>query len=129
MPRHFFPADVLHFLESRIDTVPHLESLLLFWQNQRASWSEGDITARVYVSVERARTIIGDLSRYGFITAVEGQPGRYVYDPAWDDSRMMERLAELYRKHVVLVAGFIHEKAASGAVRDFARAFQLKDGD
>lgn len=129
MPRRDFPVDVMHFLESRIDSVPHLESLLLFWQSQRASWGEADIAARVYVSVERARTIISDLSRYGFITAVEGQPGRHVYDPAWDDSRMMERLAELYRKHVVLVASFIHEKVAPGAVRDFARAFQLKDGD
>jgi hypothetical protein len=129
MPRRYFPADVLHFLESRIDSVPHLESLLLFWQGQRASWGEGDIAARVYVSVERGCAIIADLARYGFITPIEGQPGRYVYDPAWDDSRMMERLAELYRQHVVLVASLIHEKAATGAVRDFARAFQLKDGD
>lgn len=129
MPRRDFPADVLHFIESRIDSVPHLESLLLFWQSQRASWGEADIAARVYVSVERGRGIIADLARQGFITAVEGQPGRFVYAPEWDDTRMMERLAELYRKHVVLVASLIHEKAAPGAVRDFARAFQLKDGD
>ncbi len=129
MPRRDFTADVLHFLESRIDSVPHLESLLLFWQSQRSSWGEADIAARVYVSVERGRAIIADLARYGFITPAEGQPGRYVYAPEWDDSRMMERLAELYRKHVVLVASLIHEKTAPGAVRDFARAFQLKDGD
>lgn len=129
MSRREFPADVLHFLESRIDSVPHLESLLLFWQSQRASWGEADIAARVYVSVERGRGIIGDLARHGFITQVEGQPGRFVYDPAWDESRMMERLAELYRRHVVLVASLIHEKTASGAVRDFARAFKLKGGD
>lgn len=129
MPRADIPADVLHFLESRIDSVPHLESLLLFWQSQRTSWGDADIAARVYVSVERGRAIIADLAGYGFITPVEGQPGRYVYAPEWDETRMMERLAELYRKNVVLVAGLIHEKAASGAVRDFARAFQLKDGD
>lgn len=129
MSRRDFPPDVLRFLESRVDSVPHLESLLLFWQSQRASWGEADIAARVYVSVERGRAIIADLAAYGFITAVDDQPGRYVYDPAWDDSRMMERLAELYRTHVVLVASLIHEKAATGAVRDFAQAFKLKAGD
>jgi len=129
MPRRDLPADVLHFIESRIDSVPHLESLLLFWQSQRASWGEADIAARVYVSVERGRLIIADLARYGFVTAVQGQPGRFVYAPEWDDVRMMERLAELYQRHVVQVASLIHEKTAPGAVSDFARAFQLKDGD
>ena len=124
-----FPADVLHFVESRIDSVPHLESLLLVRENPHASWGEAEIAARVYVSAERARSIIADLERHGFVTAVEGQPGRYVYQAGWDDQRMMERLSGLYRRNVVQLASFIHEKAGSGAVRDFARAFEFKSGD
>jgi hypothetical protein len=129
MQRTEFPVDVLRFVEARIDSVPHLESLLLFWENPAASWTEADIAARIYVSRERAGAIVADLLRHGFIATTDGQADHYRYDPAWDEAGMMERVATLYRRHVVQLAGLIHEKSGSGAVRDFARAFQFKNGD
>lgn len=129
MPRADLPEDILRFVETRIDSVPHLESLLLFWESRPAAWAEADLAARIYVSRERAATIIADLLRHGFIRAQEEQAGRHVYDGAWDESGMMQRLAELYRRHVVALASLIHARAGSEAVRDFARAFQFRNGD
>jgi hypothetical protein len=41
----------------------------------------------------------------------------------------MQQVAACYRRQLVHVASLIHAKAASEAVRDFARAFQLKRED
>jgi hypothetical protein len=41
----------------------------------------------------------------------------------------MGKVAASYRRYLVDLAGLIHMKAASQAVRDFARAFHFKDGE
>jgi hypothetical protein len=121
------PEDVLRFLERRIDSVPHLETLLLLWENPAVMWSEADIARRVYVSTEQARTILLDLARHRFIAAAS--PGSYSFDVAWDTEKIMQQVAACYRRQLVHVASLIHAKAASEAVRDFARAFQFKRED
>jgi hypothetical protein len=129
MHRGEVPEDVLRFIERRIDSVPHLEALLLLWENPAVSWAEGDIAARVYVSRERAQTVLRDLVRHGLIAFSGESPERYTYNSAWDDNQLMKKVAVTYRRHLVDLAGLIHTKAASGAVQDFARAFRLKSED
>lgn len=123
------PEDVLRFIERRIDSVPHLESLLLLWENPAARWSDIEIAARVYVSREQAQGILQDLARHGLIAASGGVPESYSYNTAWDEQKLMNRVADSYRRHLVDLAGLIHAKAGSQAVRDFARAFQFKNED
>ncbi len=121
------PDDVLDFISRRIDSVPHLETLLLLWENPSLAWTEEQVSRRVYVSRELARGLLKDIAKLGFIIASVDVPDAYRYEPAWDESQIMARLADAYRRHLVHIAGLIHSKAASGAVHEFARAFKFKN--
>jgi hypothetical protein len=120
--------DVLEFLTRRIDSVPHLEALLLFWENPAVAWTATEIGARVYVSRDKARAILQDLMRHGFIAPAPGAAPDtgYCYQPGWDQAQIMTRTAEVYRRHLVPIAELIHAKAESSSVHAFARAFKFK---
>lgn len=120
------PDDVVRFITARIDTVPHLEALLLLWESAPRGWTPQEIAVRVYVPVDQATVILKELVWQKLASPETQAPDRYRYDSAWDDtSRMMERVATTYRQQLVPVATLIHSKAST-AVHQFARAFQFK---
>lgn len=129
MPADDIPADVMAFIARRIDSVPHLEALLLLCGDAAVTWSEETIAQRVYVSRERAAAILDDLARHGLISRLHGAEPVYRYDGSWDGHGLMARVAATYRRQLVPVSRFIHAKSASGAVQEFARAFKFKRGD
>jgi hypothetical protein len=123
------PEEVSRFIIERIDTVPHLEALLLLWESSPKSWSVEEIAVRVYVPPARAAQIAQDLVRQRLALSEKEDAAaveRYRYEASWDETgMMMQKTVEAYRHHLVRVANLIHSKA-SPAVRDFARAFQFK---
>ena len=120
------PPRVLQFLAERIDTVPQLEALLLLWENPQRLWSEEELVARVYVSRPVAAAILQALQRQQLVTAEPDPAAGYRYNPQWDPSgEVMPEVATAYRRHLVQLATFIHSRAST-AVREFARAFDLK---
>jgi predicted ArsR family transcriptional regulator len=121
------PEPVLRFLLDHIDSVPHLETLLLLWENPARSWTAKDVANRVYVSPDKARQVLADLGRRGFIITDTTGDHAFRYDPQWDaEGKLMLAVADTYRRQLVQTANLIHSKAST-AVRDFARAFQFKD--
>lgn len=129
MQRIEISDEILDFLARRIDSVPHLEALLLFWEHPNTAWTCADIAARVYVSRDKARDILQDLRRHSFVTASMDVPDGWCYQSAWDEGGLMERVAESYRRHLVHVAEMIHAKTESSSVHEFARAFKFKQKD
>jgi hypothetical protein len=120
------PARVLQFLAERIDTVPQLEALLLLWEDPRRLWSEEELAGRIYVGRAVAATILQSLQRQQLVAAESAAAVRYRYNPQWDPSgEVMPEVAAAYRRHLVPLATFIHSRAST-AVREFARAFDLK---
>jgi hypothetical protein len=120
------PARVLQFLAERIDTVPQLEALLLLWENPQRLWSEEELAGRIYVGQQVAATILQALQRQQLITAEPASAARYRYSLRWDPTgEVMPEVADAYRRHLVPLATFIHSRAST-AVREFARAFDLK---
>jgi hypothetical protein len=118
------PEQVVRFLEEHIETVPHLETLLLVRRSDATEWDAERIAARVYVNLDTAATILNDLSRRGML---EPKDGRYVYSSQWElEHPEMQALDDSYRTALVPVSQLIHAKAAGGSLRDFARAFRLK---
>jgi hypothetical protein len=116
--------DVLRFLDEKIDTVPHLETLLLMSESPRA-WPVGEIATQVYVTHERAQVIVDELVRRKLLAPAEISQ-YYEFKPADDRDRLLvDELGRVYRANLRLVATIIHEKA-SGSIREFARAFELK---
>lgn len=123
------PPAVERFLLDSIDTVPHLEALLLIFQSPATVWSEEDLAARIYVTDKQAAAILDDLTRRALIARVEQSPAKYQFvAPSPDKTPLLDQVAQSYRTQLVQVTRFIHSNA-SGSVRDFARAFRLKDRD
>ena len=120
------PARVLQFLAERIDTVPQLEAVLLLWEDPQRLWSEEELAARIYVGRPVAATIMQALQRQQLVTVEPSPVVRYRYNPQWDPTgEVMPEVAAAYRRQLVPLATFIHSRAST-AVREFARAFDLK---
>ncbi len=117
------PDDVRRFLGAAIDSVPHLEALLLLRGAPDASWSAATLAPRLYVSIDRARGLLEDLSERGLFRAT-GE--RYEFAPSdRATAATVDRLAEVYARNVVGVAEMIHTKPGQPA-QHFAEAFRLR---
>ena len=124
------PADVLRFIRDRIDSVPHLETLLLLWESgdgagRRPRWPVASMSR----ATRRAGCSSGSSSS-GLIrseSAAAAAAGRFMSMtlPGTKRRALMPRVAATYRRQLVRVAKVIHAKAPP-SVQEFARAFQLK---
>lgn len=123
------PAAVERFILDSIDTVPHLEALLLIFQSPATAWGVQELAARIYVSDKQAAAILEDLTRRSVITRIEQSPAKYQFTGrSPEQTQLLDQVAQAYRTQLVQVTRFIHSNA-SASVRDFARAFRLKDHD
>lgn len=120
---------VERFLLDSIDTVPHLEALLLLFQSPATVWAVVELAARIYVNDKQASTILEDLTRRTLIVRIGQTPAAYQYVArSPEQTALLDKVAQSYRSQLVQVTRLIHSNA-SGSVRDFARAFRLKDKD
>jgi DNA-binding MarR family transcriptional regulator len=121
---------VEQFLLDSIDTVPHLEALLLLFQSPATVWTVVELAARIYVNDKQASAILEDLTRRSLIVRndqTDAATYQYV-SRSPEQTALLEKVARSYRTQLVQLTRFIHSNA-SGSVRDFARAFRLKDKD
>jgi hypothetical protein len=118
-PTGSLSEEVVMFLEQRIDSVPHLEALLIMWES-KAAWDSRQIAARVYLAEAAAQQVLLDLQRIGLATSEDRV--HFKVDVA---QPLVAQVAEAYRLNVTRVATLIHRKA-SPSIREFARAFDLK---
>jgi hypothetical protein len=112
------------FLRDQIDTVPHLEALLLLWNSRPKPWSIEEM-ARLFLASEAGREILGDLARQGLIVTVPGEVGTYHYEPEEKRDQLVGSVDSTYRRELIRVSRLIHSKP-SAAIREFARAFRFK---
>jgi len=119
--------DALRFILTRIDSVPHLEALLLLYEQSVEHWSPELMAARLYVSTQRAKQILGDLERRKLAKLVSGaSAAEYVYSPDSDaTAQVMVEVVFAYRRRLTAVTMLIHAKG-SISVQEFARAFDLR---
>ena len=117
--------DPYEFILENIDSVPHLEALVLLWNSRPAGWTEDELASRLYVPQQNVADILYDLLRVGLIGKSEETPVRYRYLAASEDQdRLMTLVDDVYRRDLVRISTMIHSKA-SPAIRDFARAFRF----
>ena len=121
------PQDIIEFIAEQIDSVPHLEALLLLHGQVAEHWTIERAAARLYMSPEAAEKILETLEQRKLVKKwVDDSAIRYQYDPEWDETgQLMGRVAMVYSQHLTPIATFIHSKA-SRPVLEFARAFDLK---
>jgi hypothetical protein len=117
------PKDVLTFIDERIDSVPHLEVLLILWESGTA-WDAQQMSTRVYLQELSTHEVLLDLHRTGLATTSDAM--HFSFDTGLDAvSLLMPRLAQTYQHNVRRIATLIHDKPSS-SVREFARAFDFK---
>ena len=112
------------FILNEIDSVPHLEALLLLWNTRPKQWRVDEMAKALYVPADLAQRVMQELARRGLI-ATQAEPERYSYVPQSDETEtLMRSVDEIYRRELVRISRMIHGKAPS-AVREFARAFRF----
>jgi hypothetical protein len=117
------PSDVLRFLQERIDTVPHLEALLIIWQSKHA-WHARQLSSRIYVDDATAQILMLSLQRAGLLSSDDSATFRFNdHMPGMEE--LMSRVSQTYYSNIMRVTTLIHGKASS-SILEFARAFDLK---
>jgi hypothetical protein len=114
------------FVLAEIDSVPHLEALLLLFNSRPKMWSVDEMGQFLYVRSEVALKILENLVQRSLIASSPNTPGAFFY--SHDDenrNQLMQDVDAVYRKEVVRISSMIHSKAPAG-LRDFARAFRIK---
>jgi hypothetical protein len=109
------------FITEEIESVPHLEALLLLWNSRPRKWSVGDMARAIYLSDDETQPILRDLAQRELIVM---ESGLYSYNASHPKGDMVAMLDSIYRREVVRISTMIHSKP-SASVRAFARAFKL----
>lgn len=118
------PLIVENFIRGEIDSVPHLEALLLLWRNAPDGWSAAQIARHLYVPQGQAAAIGEDLQRRGLIA--RDANGAFFYDKSQGElNSLVEAVDASYRRDLIRISGIIHSKASPG-IRAFADAFRLR---
>lgn len=123
-------TDPYEFILENIDSVPHLEALILFWNSRPVGWTCEEMASRLYVPIDSVATIIRDLVRLQVVQEQSAASAKFSYRSGSDEQDdLMRRIDEAYRRDLVRISTMVHSKASS-PVREFARAFRLrKDRD
>jgi hypothetical protein len=115
--------EVDEFILEQIDTVPHLEALLLLWNSRPRQWSVEHMASALYVSPGVARNILQTLMRRGLLVGGRGTSEWYRYESSQRDS-LIQAVEATYRRDLIRLSRMIHSKAAPG-IREFAQAFRF----
>lgn len=110
------------FILDEIDSVPHLEALLLLWNSRPRQWPVTELAGSLYIPAERTQSILLDMEKRGLI---QTDSGLCCWNAASAHAELMQHVDRIYRRELVRISSMIHSKA-SPAVRQFARAFRLK---
>ncbi|HEY1767526.1 MAG TPA: hypothetical protein VGG26_07715 [Terracidiphilus sp.] len=120
------PRDVYEFILKNVDSVPHLEAIILLWNSRPVAWNPEELATRLYIAPEKVLALLRDLVRLQLITETAGSPPKFSYFArSQEQDELMGSLDAAYRRELVRISTMIHSKASS-SVLEFARAFRLK---
>ncbi len=129
MDNKFIPDDVGQFIIEKIDSVAELEALLLLHSGPEKSWGVLVLAERLYLGEKEAFELLVGLCTKGLVVHKTSQPPSYQYQPGSVECRqVVDRLAEIYAKHIVPVTNLIHARPKT-RVQRFADAFKLRKDD
>jgi predicted transcriptional regulator len=118
-------SQVDQFIVEQIDSVPHLEALLLLWNSRPKAWTVEDMAHSLYIRSDQAARILDGLVQRNLVQAENSDAPRYTYSPeSLERNQLMQAVQATYTRELVRISSLIHSKASAG-VRDFARAFRF----
>lgn len=120
-PKDVERQEIDRFIAEEIESVPHLEALLLLFNSRPKQWSLQEMADSLYISSNQTQPILQDLVRRGFLAQ---QAGLYVYNETGAHNALIGKLDQMYRLEIVRISTMIHSRAST-SVREFARAFKF----
>ncbi|WP_291868603.1 hypothetical protein [Bradyrhizobium sp.] len=124
MPDELVPDVVLDLIQRHIDSVAQLEALLLLRANPADSWTASLIARRLYAPEDDIVRALALLCADGFLTR---DHDTYRYECSVEKRERVNRLAEVYSRHLILVTNLIHAKPRN--IRQFSDAFKFRMDD
>ena len=115
------PDDVRDFILRHIDSVAQLEALLLLRANGSQDWDVARTAARLYAGEEEIRKVLSQLCADGLLSCKDSI---YRYECLPNVQPTVDRLAEVYRRHLIPVTNIFHTKPRR--IREFADAFKFR---
>jgi hypothetical protein len=127
MDKPSIPEDLRRFVLTSIPSVPFLEALLLMRADPAQAWRRDTLARRLYVREKTAESLLADLCTAGIaVQCRDADEDGYRYAPADASLReRIDRLADLYAKHLVEVTHLIHSSLDRKA-QQFADAFKWR---
>lgn len=116
--------DVDQFILEEIDSVPHLEALLLLWNRRPRVWTVSELARQLYISTDQTSDIVRDLQSRGLVSCDAGQ---CAWNESWPNPELIQAVDRFWRRELIRISSLIHSKA-SPSVRQFASAFRFKRG-
>jgi hypothetical protein len=114
---------IKRFVLTSIDSVPHLEAILLLHYDPEKEWNSFMMSQTLYISEKRAHEILDDLCA-NQLAAKQEHAQFYRYEPLSTDLKeKIDQLADIYAKHLIEVTNLLHSKTHKQA-RQFGDAFK-----
>jgi DNA-binding IclR family transcriptional regulator len=118
------PADVHRFLHDHIESVEHLEVLLLLSRAPERGWSAAEVAETLYSHPSSIKLRLARLLGQGLLREI--QEGCYRYAPrSVGLHTTVQRVAECYHERRVAVITLIASKPLDN-VRAFSDAFRIR---
>ncbi len=115
------PGDVRDFILRHIDSIAQLEALLLLRANSDQSWDVTRVAARLYTREDEIRDVLVQLCVDGLLSCKDDV---FQFERFPESGSMVDRLADIYRQHLIPVTNLIHTKPRR--IREFANAFKFR---
>jgi len=122
MGDELIPPDVREFILRHIDSIAHLEALLLLQQQPDFKWSAASVADHLYIEPDQATEVLQHLCEAGLADCKDAV---YWFNAApTGQLEVVRRLAELYSNHLIPVTNLVHAKPSG--IRRFAAAFKFR---
>jgi hypothetical protein len=115
------PDNVHRFLLTSIETVPHLELLVLLWREQRPFTTE-ELSRRLYLGPVATRALADDLVDAELLDRVAGDDLFQVRTEPQELRKLLQDVDMTYSRNLRQVAELIHNNTERRAHK-FSRAF------
>jgi hypothetical protein len=113
------------FIFEQIESVPHLEALLLLWRASPRSWSLAEMTKSLYLETGVTENILDDLVRRGLLVKSASGTNEWQYASEPGRDLLIQRVDKTYRAELIRISRLIHSKRSTH-IQEFARAFRFK---
>lgn len=117
------PKVVRQFIFERIDSIAHIEALLLLFRAREERWSVVSVAKRLYITEQEASDLLNRLQTQGFVIKINESFQFHCEENEFVD--LLNIVADVYTKHLISVTNLIHAKP-SARIREFADAFKLR---